>query len=55
MEDGKCPVINQKCRFYCYQKDRNGEVVVCFCNHPDNQNDREGNCTSALCPFKEGA
>ena len=47
----KCPVITAECEFYMYQFDSNGEVAICYCNHPDNKNDYEGNCEHALCPI----
>jgi hypothetical protein len=46
-----CPVLKTSCSFYSYQCDRNGEVVVCFCSHPDNPKDVEGNCLASLCPI----
>lgn len=56
MPDRKCPVINALCRFYTYtyQEGRNGDVVICYCDHPDNTSECEGNCTRALCPFVDG-
>ena len=26
------------------------DVNLCFCNHPDNKEDVEGNCREELCP-----
>jgi hypothetical protein len=46
-----CPVLNAHCKFYSYQCDSNGDVAISHCSHPDNINDREGNCTHTLCPL----
>lgn len=24
--------------------------IICFCNHPDNPKDEEGNCNKSVCP-----
>jgi hypothetical protein len=47
----KCPVIVAECEHYAYQYDRNGDVVIVFCSHPDNPNKYEGNCLYSLCPI----
>jgi len=44
-------VIEANCDYYSYQCDNNREVVICYCNHPDNTDDHEGNCTHSLCPL----
>ncbi len=48
-----CPVIQAHCNYYCYQCDNNGEVAICYCKHPDNPTDTEGNCSLNLCPIVE--
>ena len=49
----KCPAINKECKFYSYQKDRDEEVVVTFCENPYNNNKFEGNTTKKLCLLKD--
>jgi len=49
-----CPVTGKLCGFYAYQKDRNDEVVLEFCNHYQNPCDEEGNCEDYLCPLLIG-
>lgn len=46
-----CEVIDKMCEHYSYDTDRNGEVVLTFCDHPDNKSKYEGNCTHELCPI----
>ena len=48
-----CPVLNAHCKYYTYRCDSNGEVAICYCTHPDNVNDYEGNCTRTLCPLSQ--
>lgn len=47
----KCPATKSPCVHYIYQPDPNGEVAIEHCTHNDNSNDKEGNCTSFLCPL----
>jgi len=47
----KCPAINIQCDYFTYQLDSNGEVAINHCDHRDNSNKNEGNCTSLLCPL----
>ena len=47
----KCSVIHAFCIYYSYQRDRNNEVAIEYCNHNDNPHDFEGNCTRELCPL----
>lgn len=49
-----CPVIEAHCKYYNYQYDSNGELVISFCSHPDNPNEYEGNCQHSLCPLTKG-
>ena len=46
-----CPATNQECKFFEYQTDRNDDVAITFCNHPDNQNEFEGNTKYTWCPL----
>lgn len=48
---GKCPVVGMHCEHYRCLHDRNDDVAIEFCNHPENRSDKEGNCTTTLCPF----
>lgn len=48
--------IEQSCKFEGwdtedgrYEEDRSSPVLV-FCNHPDNEDDSEGNCNKKRCP-----
>ncbi len=45
-----CPVLNAYCKHYFYQHDSNGQVAICYCSHPNNINNYEGNCIHMLCP-----
>lgn len=45
-----CPVLAEHCTYYLYQCDSNGEVAICYCSHPQNKNEYEGNCAALLCP-----
>lgn len=45
-----CPVIDMQCDHFMYQCDRNGEVAISHCKHPDNKSEFEGNCINELCP-----
>ena len=49
-----CPVIKAHCEHFMYQCDNNGEVAICYCKHPENENNDEGNCTYPLCPLTPG-
>lgn len=52
----KCSAINKECKFYAvgYQKDQyDVEILLTFCNNPDNKNKFEGNTTKKLCPLKK--
>lgn len=49
--EAKC----RQCRFYCDQKDRNGDIAITFCSHMDNPNKAEGNTTAKLCPLNKVA
>jgi len=46
-----CHVIENLCEYYGCQIDRNNDVAIEHCGHPDNLKDEEGNCTSLLCPL----
>jgi len=50
----KCPALSIECIHYKYQLDRNGDLDICFCNHPENTDKHEGNCTKCLCPLWKG-
>ena len=49
----KCPVIDDHCKHFAYQLDRNGEVAITYCTHSENKDDREGNTTGSLCPLQK--
>lgn len=51
IDQEKCPAIEHYCKHYTYQKDKNDEITICFCNHKDNDNKLEGNCLASLCPI----
>lgn len=40
-----------QCQHFNAVHDNNGEIAICYCNHPNNQSDYEGNCAAALCPL----
>lgn len=42
-----------KCPYYMTQQDIYGEDVLCFCDHPNNPDNTEGNCREHICPAKE--
>ena len=44
-------IATSMCKYYVDQKDQNGDIAICFCNHPDNPDDREGNCRHSICPI----
>ena len=48
-----CPAINDQCDYYAYElaDAHTRETVNCICEHPDNSEQVEGNCTSLLCPL----
>lgn len=46
-----CPIIQAHCMYYGYQCDSNGDIAICFCSHPDNPDNHEGNCRHQLCPI----
>lgn len=51
-ERDDCPVLLAHCKYYSYQYDSFGDVVICHCSHPDNaDSEHEGNCTHTLCPL----
>ena len=39
------------CKYYSTQKDRNGDVVLVYCTHPENPDNYEGNCQQKFCPI----
>ena len=45
-----CPAINKACEYYKRQIDIYGDIVLAFCNHPENPDDCEGNTTKQFCP-----
>ena len=45
-----CPAINKACEYYKCQTDIYGDIVLTFCNHPENPDDCEGNTTKQFCP-----
>jgi len=45
------PMLDIECAHYKYKLDRNGDLDICFCNHPENTDKHEGNCTKSLCPL----
>ena len=45
-----CPAINKPCEYYKCQTDIHGDIVLTFCNHPENPDDCEGNATKQFCP-----
>lgn len=45
-----CPVIDMHCEYFAYQCDRNGEIAISHCGHPENKSETEGNCIKELCP-----
>lgn len=47
----KCKIIDADCEYFYYRCDRNGEVVIVFCDHADNTDKYEGNCQHSLCPI----
>jgi len=52
--DELIPMLDIECAHYKYQLDRNGDLDICFCNHPENTDKHEGNCTKCLCPLWKG-
>ena len=49
--DELTPMLDIECAHYKYKLDRNGDLDICFCNHPENTDKHEGNCTKSLCPL----
>ena len=45
-----CPALEARCAYFTYQCDRNGELAITFCNHPDNPKEDEGNAIREYCP-----
>jgi hypothetical protein len=39
------------CKHFCCNRDRNGEIAVSFCNHPENSSEYEGNTIPLFCPL----
>jgi hypothetical protein len=50
-EKYNCDVTKEFCTHFMYQADHNGDACIVYCNHPDNTEDVEGNCTTELCPI----
>lgn len=46
-----CPVTKALCEFHSFKCDRNGEVTLRYCGHPQNPETTEGNCRTAICPL----
>ncbi len=44
-------LIRSNCKYYSNQLDIHGDIVLIYCDHPDNPNKLEGNCTHTLCPM----
>ena len=49
-----CDVTNEYCMFYRYQTDRNYDLVLELCTHPNNtEPDVEGNANCKNCPLNK--
>jgi len=56
--------LGKGCKYQCCQWEENEETggpnykdnlpTLIFCNHPENPEDTEGNCTGENCPLPEG-
>ena len=56
--------FGKKCEYQCCQWEENEETggpdykealpELVFCNHKDNADDREGNCSERQCPMSKG-
>lgn len=47
------PYFGIHCEYLLTQEDRNGDVAISYCKHPNNPKDEEGNCTPSNCPIKK--
>ena len=43
--------IEKVCDGCEYYRDMGSDREICFCVHPENKDDHEGNCTFELCPI----
>jgi len=40
-----------ECEYYTDQKDKNGDIAINHCCHPNNPSNFEGNCNIEICPY----
>ena len=52
MKKYECQIYNN-CKYYHCQSDRNGDVAIEFCSHPENSDKQEGNIRKSICPIGE--
>ena len=49
------------CPYFLWQSESHREddsdesISICFCNHPENPSECEGNCEKEICPLLKGA